>query len=44
MIHLPPLPEWLDRLLDEPYSPEASAQIDRWLAYVEMEFAGVSHE
>lgn len=41
---LPPLPPHLDRLLDQDWTPQASAAVDRWLAYVEAEFEGVSHE
>lgn len=38
---LPPLPDWLDRLLDQPWTPEASLMVDRWLAYLAAEFEGV---
>jgi hypothetical protein len=31
------LPEHLDRLIDEPFSPDRSLQIDRWLGYLAVE-------
>ncbi len=34
----PVLPEHLEKLLDSPWSPEASRQIDLWLWYIEREF------
>ena len=34
----PVLPEHLDKLLDEPWTPEASRQIDLWSWYVQQEF------
>lgn len=34
----PPLPEHLDKLIDSPWTPEASRQIDLWLWYVQQEF------
>lgn len=33
-----PLPPHLDELLDLPWTPEASGQLDRWQWYVEQEF------
>jgi hypothetical protein len=44
---LPPLPEHLDRLVDQSWNPEHSAAIDKWLNYTELEFGcdgGGSHE
>ena len=38
---LPALPPHLDRLIDEQWTPESSAMVDRWLAYLEAEFEGV---
>lgn len=36
------LPEWLDCLLDEPFSQSTSIFIDRWLWYCQQEgFEGV---
>jgi hypothetical protein len=37
-IKSPVLPEHLDKLLDLPWSPEASRQIDLWLWYTQQEF------
>ncbi len=34
----PPLPEHLDRLIDQPWNNEASLLIDLWLWCVEQEF------
>lgn len=31
------LPAHIDRLLDRPWNPSASAQVDRWLWYAELE-------
>lgn len=31
-------PDWIERLLGQDWTPEASAAIDRWLAYLESEF------
>ncbi len=36
----PPLPPHLDELLDAPWTPESSRQIDRWLDYISIEFGG----
>lgn len=33
-----PIPEWLDKLIDEPWNPSASLQLDRWIHYIELEF------
>jgi len=38
---LPPPPDWLDSLLDEPFSQFTSLLVDRWLQYIEFEFEGV---
>lgn len=35
----PALPEWLEPLLNQPWTPEASLAVDRWIAYVEAEFS-----
>ncbi len=37
-IKSPALPEHLDKLLDEAWSPEGSRQIDLWLWYTQQEF------
>ena len=42
MSTLPTLPPHLDRLIDEAYNPEASVMVDRWLWYVEAEFASIA--
>lgn len=34
----PNLPEWLDRVLDKPFTSEDSLRVDKWLSYVESEF------
>jgi|GEM_PF-4980952 hypothetical protein len=36
---LPALPQHLDRLIDGQRTPQASAMVDRWVLYVEAEFA-----
>ena len=35
------LPEWLDATIDQRWTPENSLAIDRWLAYIAVEFEGV---
>lgn len=39
--YLPQFPEHLNRLTQQPWSKEASAQVDRWLDYIATEFEGV---
>jgi len=34
----PPLPKHLSRLLEEPWSAEASRNLDLWQQYVQLEF------
>ena len=38
--HNPIPPEWLDILLDRPFSQFASLLVDRWLQSVGLEFEG----
>jgi hypothetical protein len=35
---LPPLPQHLDRFIEQDWNPEHSAAIDKWLQYTELEF------
>lgn len=33
-------PDWIEALLEQPWTPEASLAVDRWLQYFDLEFSG----
>lgn len=41
---VPPLPPYLDKLIDQPWSKEASLLLDSWLWYIQQEFELVGGE
>jgi hypothetical protein len=40
-----PCPQWLDHLISQPWTPQASRLVDRWLWYLQVEgLEGVNHD